>query len=122
MARAAFNQAANYAGFVDITGEEKKIQAKTLGLVATPTPAPGVEDSPFMTWGEIEGTPFRLDAPDISASIDDAPQFKIPEVPVREKIAQQISEQVAQRYRNKRKHAMDQIKEMAPYVTHIFGK
>ena len=30
-------------------------------MVATPSPAPGVDDSPFMTWGDIQGTPLRLD-------------------------------------------------------------
>lgn len=67
-----------------------------------------------MTWGEIEGTPFRLDAPDIPAALEDAPQFKIPEVPVREKIAADIADQIAQQYRNKRKHAMNQIRNAAP--------
>jgi len=44
MARAAFNQAANYlVGHVDISGKEKSIEAKTLDLVATPSPAPGSE-------------------------------------------------------------------------------
>ncbi|EMP40255.1 Protein DGCR14 [Chelonia mydas] len=31
------------------------------GFVATPSPAPGVNDSPLMTWGEIESTPLRVD-------------------------------------------------------------
>ena len=69
-----------------------------------------------MTWGEIEGTPFRLDAPDLPPSFEDAPQFKIPEVPIREKVAGEIAEQIAQGYRNKRKHAMNQIQQMAPYA------
>jgi len=67
-----------------------------------------------MTWGEIEGTPFRLDAPDIPAAIGDAPAFKIPDVPVREKVAQEISDQIARRYHGKRKHAMEQIEKLAP--------
>jgi protein DGCR14 len=67
-----------------------------------------------MTWGEIEGTPFRLDAPEIQPRIDDAPVFRIPEVPVREQIAQGIAEQIASRYHNKRKHAMDKIQQIAP--------
>lgn len=34
-------------------------------FVATPSPSPGAGGaSPFMTWGEIEGTPFRLDGGD----------------------------------------------------------
>lgn len=67
-----------------------------------------------MSWGEIEGTPFRLDAPDISAAVQDAPLFKIPEVPLREKIAQEMSEQIGKRYGGKRKHAMSQIQKIAP--------
>uniref|UniRef100_A0A8C7EE45 Ess-2 splicing factor homolog n=1 Tax=Nothoprocta perdicaria TaxID=30464 RepID=A0A8C7EE45_NOTPE len=31
------------------------------GFVATPSPAPGVNESPLMTWGEIESTPLRLE-------------------------------------------------------------
>lgn len=35
-------------------------------FVATPSPRPGdgPDQSPLMTWGEIEGTPFRLDGGD----------------------------------------------------------
>ena len=31
------------------------------GFVATPSPVPGGDESPLMTWGEIESTPFRLE-------------------------------------------------------------
>lgn len=74
----------------------------------------GLQDSPLMSWGEIEGTPFRLDAPDINCSIEDAPLFKIPQVPIRERIAQEISDQIGKRYGGKRKHAMSQIQKIAP--------
>ncbi|KAI1721562.1 nuclear protein es2 domain-containing protein [Ditylenchus destructor] len=114
MARAAFQQAANNSGHVDITGKEKGLGSSTLGLVATPTPMPGVDESPLMTWGEIEGTPFRLDAPDIPETFEDGPTFKMPDIPVREKVAQEISEQIAKRYHGKRKHAMAEIQKMAP--------
>jgi protein DGCR14 len=67
-----------------------------------------------MTWGEIEGTPFRLDAPEIQPGIEDAPTFRIPEMPLRERVAQGIAEQIASRYHNKRKQAMDQIQQIAP--------
>jgi len=36
------------------------------GFVTTPSPAPGVDMDPLMTWGEIDGTPFRLDAGDLA--------------------------------------------------------
>jgi len=29
--------------------------------VGEASPAPGVEESPLITWGEVEGTPFQLD-------------------------------------------------------------
>lgn len=33
-------------------------------FVHSPSPSPSIMGSPFMTWGEIEGTPFRLDGSD----------------------------------------------------------
>ncbi|VDN02202.1 unnamed protein product [Thelazia callipaeda] len=98
-------------GKVDITGREiGTSNAAAMGLVATPSPAPGVNESPFMTWGEIEGTPFLLDASDI-ATTSSAPAFKIPEMPIREKIAQSITETIAKRYHDKRKIAMRQVEK-----------
>ena len=47
------------------------------GFVATPSPAPGVEESPLMTWGEIEGTPFQLDANETPIAPSNAPAFKV---------------------------------------------
>uniref|UniRef100_A0A1I7XS81 Uncharacterized protein n=1 Tax=Heterorhabditis bacteriophora TaxID=37862 RepID=A0A1I7XS81_HETBA len=115
MARAAMMQVANNAGKVDVHGRELGVNTKTLGLLATPSPAPGVDDSPLMTWGEIDGTPFRLDATDIQPSIDHAPTFKMPEVPYREKIAQSINDTIAKRYREKRRTAME-VAEKAQLV------
>ncbi|CAJ0598808.1 unnamed protein product [Cylicocyclus nassatus] len=106
MARASMMQLANNAGKVDVLGHEIGLNSKTLGLVATPSPAPGVDDSPLMTWGEIDGTPFRLDAADVQVPIGNAPTFKMPEIPFREQVAQGISDTIAKRYRDKRKAAM----------------
>lgn len=47
------------------------------GFVGTPSPAPGVEDSPLMTWGEIESTPFRLDGSDTPLTSAGGPTFKV---------------------------------------------
>ena len=47
------------------------------GFVATPSPAPGVDDSPLMTWGQIEGTPFRLDGNQTPLSATPGPVFKV---------------------------------------------
>nr|CAG4644039.1 EOG090X07SU [Lepidurus arcticus] len=55
-------------GKVDVDGKEMQIPSTPsvngFSFMKTPSPAPGVEDTPFMTWGEIEGTPFRLDGSD----------------------------------------------------------
>ncbi|KAK6743310.1 hypothetical protein RB195_010520 [Necator americanus] len=106
MARASMMQLANNAGKVDVQGHEVGLNTKTLGLVATPSPAPGIDDSPLMTWGEIDGTPFRLDAADVQVPVGNAPTFKMPEIPFREQIAQGISDTIARRYRDKRRAAM----------------
>lgn len=37
----------------------------------------GVNESPMMTWGEIEGSPFRLDAGDTVVSKTPGPTFKV---------------------------------------------
>ncbi|VDL79229.1 unnamed protein product [Nippostrongylus brasiliensis] len=117
MARASMMQLANNAGKVDAQGHEVGLNPKTLGLVSTPSPAPGIDDSPLMTWGEIDGTPFRLDAADVQAPVGNAPTFKVwrintciflqmPDIPFREQVAQGITDVIAKRYRDKRREAM----------------
>ncbi|WKX99738.1 hypothetical protein Q1695_014537 [Nippostrongylus brasiliensis] len=106
MARASMMQLANNAGKVDAQGHEVGLNPKTLGLVSTPSPAPGIDDSPLMTWGEIDGTPFRLDAADVQAPVGNAPTFKMPDIPFREQVAQGITDVIAKRYRDKRREAM----------------
>lgn len=52
-------------------------------ILATPSFTPGVEDSPFITWGDIQGTPLRLDPEDdieVDAAGASGPQFSIAEV------------------------------------------
>ncbi|KAL3691780.1 hypothetical protein R1sor_005431 [Riccia sorocarpa] len=74
--------------------------------VATPSLTPGVEQSPFMTWGEIEGTPLRLEAEDTPVGIGgsgDGPQFKIPAPPTRDARAHTLSRDAARSLREKAK-------------------
>lgn len=55
--------------------------------LATPSLTPGVDESPFMTWGEVEGTPLRLDMEDdVALRPEDphAPHFRIKELPKRD--------------------------------------
>jgi len=67
------------------------------GFVLTPSPAPGVEMSPFTTWGSVEGTPLLLDPTETPISFGSGPSFKIPEVPKREKLGIELSEKAKKR-------------------------
>ena len=59
----------------------------------------GVDASPLMTWGNVEGTPVRID----SDYIPPGPSFKIPKIPMREKVAVKLADQVAKASRDRRK-------------------
>jgi hypothetical protein len=55
--------------------------------LAIPSLTPGVGESPFMTWGEVEGTPLRLDMEDdvpLRPEDPHAPRFRIKEFPKRD--------------------------------------
>ncbi|XP_031491047.1 uncharacterized protein LOC116258085 [Nymphaea colorata] len=65
--------------------------------VRTPSPEPGVEESPFMTWGEIEGTPLRLESEDMT----EGPQFKMPDLASRDVKAHNLSREAGRRLREK---------------------
>ncbi|XP_071485470.1 splicing factor ESS-2 homolog [Diadema antillarum] len=79
------------------------------GFVATPSPAPGVNDSPMMTWGEIEGTPFRLDGGDTPVSVVRGPQFKMPGVPRKERLGLSLVDKVTKKNRAKKEEALKRV-------------
>ncbi|KAJ4730179.1 protein DGCR14-like [Melia azedarach] len=75
-------------------------------FVRTPSPAPGVDESPFITWGEIEGTPLRLEAEDTPIDIGgsgDGPHFKIPSAPTRDVKAHELSREASRKLRERSK-------------------
>ncbi|XP_014229504.1 protein DGCR14 homolog [Trichogramma pretiosum] len=80
-------------------------------ILGTPLPSPmpdGITDSPIMTWGQIEGTPFRLDGGDTPLlHASQGPSFKIAEPPKREKIAMRLAEKAGERNRDKKLKALD---------------
>eukprot|EP00249_Psilotum_nudum_P007060 c20280_g1_i1 orf=352-1956(-) len=81
-----------------------KIGTSGYNYVTTPSPAPGVDESPFMTWGEIEGTPLRLETEDTPVGIGgdgDGPHFKIPAAPSRDATAHSLSRDAARNLREK---------------------
>lgn len=78
--------------------ESEKKAENGYSFVRTPSPAPGVDESPFITWGEIEGTPLRLEPEDTPLDIGgsgDGPQFKIPCPPSRDLKAHSLSREAA---------------------------
>ncbi|KAM3395207.1 splicing factor ESS-2 [Capsicum galapagoense] len=75
-------------------------------FVSTPSPAPGVDESPFITWGEIEGTPLRLEQEDTPIDIGgsgEGPQYKIPMPPSRDVKAHSLSREAARKLRERSK-------------------
>ena len=82
---------------------------------ASPSPMPGRsfgDESPMMTWGEIEGTPFRLEGsstPYFGKKFAGAPEFKIPDVPEREKLALNLEEKASAARRKKKNDALKHV-------------
>lgn len=75
-------------------------------FVSTPSPAPGVDGSPFITWGEIEGTPLRLEQEDTPIDIGgsgEGPQYKIPMPASRDTKAHSLSREAARKLRERSK-------------------
>jgi hypothetical protein len=70
----------------------------------------GVDASPLMTWGEIEGTPFRLDGSDTPLiGSTRGPMFKIPEVPRRDRLLHELAEKTSKAHRDKKEKALKQV-------------
>lgn len=77
-------------------------------FVATPSPRPGECESPLMTWGQIEGTPFRLDGGDTPLlRTSQGPSFRIAEPPKREQLALQLAEKAGERHRDRKNKALE---------------
>ncbi|XP_059661192.1 uncharacterized protein LOC132307447 [Cornus florida] len=86
--------------------ESSKKADNGYSYVKTPSPAPGVDESPFITWGEIEGTPLRLEQEDTPIGIGgsgEGPHFKIPFPPSRDLKAHSLSRDAARKLRERSK-------------------
>ncbi|XP_007435524.1 splicing factor ESS-2 homolog [Python bivittatus] len=88
------------------------------GFVATPSPAPGVNDSPLMTWGEIESTPLRLEGSD-TPYVDrtPGPAFKILEPGRRERLGLKMANEAAAKNRAKKQEALRRVTENLASLT-----
>lgn len=88
------------------------------GYVATPSPAPGVADSPLMTWGEIESTPFRIDGSDTPyVERNHGPSFKIPEPGRRERLGLKMANEAAAKNRAKKQEALRKVTQNLASLT-----
>ncbi|OVA16042.1 Nuclear protein DGCR14 [Macleaya cordata] len=86
--------------------ESVKKSENGYSFVKTPSPAPGVDESPFITWGEIDGTPLRLETEDTPVGIGgngNGPQFSIPCPPSRDVKAHSLSREAARKLRERSK-------------------
>lgn len=88
------------------------------GFESMPSPAPGVAESPLMTWGEIESTPFRLDGSDTPyVERNHGPSFKIPEPGRRERLGLKMANEAAAKNRAKKQEALRKVTENLASLT-----
>ncbi|KAM8797586.1 splicing factor ESS-2 homolog [Eudromia elegans] len=88
------------------------------GYVATPSPAPGVNESPLMTWGEIESTPLRLEGSETPyVERTPGPAFKILEPGRRERLGLKMANEVAAKNRAKKQEALRKVTENLASLT-----
>lgn len=80
-------------------------------FVKSPSVCPSIVDSsPLMTWGEIEGTPFRLDAGDTPLRPTTGPSFRIAETSKREALAHELADRASEKHRAKKSRAIETAK------------
>jgi protein DGCR14 len=88
----------NRADAPPLEGREPTVRG--YGFVSTPVHAPGVEQSPIITWGAVEGTPLLVrDGPDTTtavsglnaAALTSGPSFSLKPSTRRERVAHQLA-------------------------------
>jgi protein DGCR14 len=124
--QSAANQAAANAGKIGLDGkplEPESPQIRGYSFMKSPSPCPSIADSGMlMTWGEIEGTPFRLDGSDTplrSSSLGGLPSFRIAETSKREALALQLADNVSEKHRAKKSKAIEAAKRNMCASPHI---
>ena len=76
------------------------------------TPQIHPEESPMMTWGEVESTPYRLEGCDtpLLASADGVPGYKMQAVPKRDRLALELAEKNSKFHRDKKGKAIHKVR------------
>lgn len=119
LAETKVSRAEKNLGKVGADGKEIEVKAtpRVNGfalLKMMPSPAPSqLGESPLMTWGEVEDTPYRLegaeDAIPLSAGAG-GPGFSIQNVPKRDRLAHELAEKNSKFYRDKKGKAVNQAR------------
>ena len=71
------------------------------------------QDSPLMTWGEVETTPYMLtgcETPLVRGGTTAGPGFTIKEMSSRDKIALQLADNNSRYYRERKQKAVEQVR------------
>lgn len=113
------NPLANPIVKLDVDGKElkpketPKIRGYSL-VEPSPCPTPGRlagDESPMMIWGEVDSTPMRLDPSQspYTPRLTGGPEFKIPDIPEREKLALKLEEKMSAEKRKKKQEALKQV-------------
>ncbi len=82
-------------------------------LRMTPSPMLAGDESPLMTWGEVESTPYRLEGCDTPLTVSGGaggPSFSIQNVPKRDRIAHELAEKNSKFYRDKKGKAIQKAR------------
>jgi protein DGCR14 len=64
------------------------------GFVVTPSPMPGVDDSPLMTWGTLESTPLRIA---LDSGAMSGPKFNLAPTPSRDELGHELASEVREK-------------------------
>eukprot|EP00743_Colponemidia_sp_Colp-15_P006125 GILK01006584.1.p1 GENE.GILK01006584.1~~GILK01006584.1.p1 ORF type:complete len:465 (-),score=62.34 GILK01006584.1:104-1498(-) len=83
-------------------------QVRGYNLVSTPSPAPGVDASPLITWGDIEGTPILLGLD--TSYVPGQPQFTLQEPARKDMLGKDLADQVAKKQREKKTEAIQRAR------------
>ncbi|KAK4319574.1 hypothetical protein Pmani_009514 [Petrolisthes manimaculis] len=112
MLEASAVQASKKEGKVGVDGKElgkDSPRVNGYNFVSAPSPAPGVDASPLMTWGEVEGTPCQLDGSQtpLIRRHTPGPSYRIPQQPNRDRLGYRLAEEASQKHRNKKTRAIN---------------
>jgi protein DGCR14 len=86
--------------------QEDEPSVNGYSYVATPVIQPGVEDSPMMTWGTVDGTPLRIEG-GMTPLHTSGPSFKMPKAPKREQIGVKLAVKASKAYTERKKKALE---------------